>query len=75
MFLILDNTESILDPQGADAKEIYALVEELSRFDNICLVITSRITTIPPDCKRLAVPPLTIDAARSAFYHIHDNKE
>ena len=50
-------------------------MEELSRFKNICLVITSRITTIPPDCRRSTVPPFTIEAARSAFYRIHDNKE
>ena len=74
IFLILDNGESILDPQGVDGNEIYALVEELSRFNNICLVITSRITAIPPDCRRLDVPPLTIDAARSAFYHIYGNE-
>ena len=75
ILLIFDNAESILDPQGADGKEIYALVEELSQFNNICLVITSRITTIPPDCKRLDIPPLTIDAARSAFYRIYDKEE
>ena len=75
ILLIFDNAESVLDPQGADGKDIYALVEELSRFKNICLVITSRITTVPPDCKRLDVPPLTIDAARSAFYRIYNNEE
>ena len=75
IFIILDNAESILDPQGVNTQEIYAVVEELSRFKTICLCVTSRITTVPRLCNRQTIPTLSAEAACKIFYDIYGNND
>jgi len=71
--LFLDNAESILDPQGTDAREIRDVVEELSRFETICLCITSRISNVPRHCEHPIISTLSMESACDIFYSICNN--
>jgi len=73
MILILDNAESVLDPRGTHTRGIYAVVEELSHFETVCLCITSRISTVPEPWERPTIAPLSMESACDVFYNIYDN--
>ena len=73
MLIVLDNAESILGRQGTAGQEIEAVVEELCRFDTICICITSQISAVPLGCICLDVPTLSTDAACDTFYRIYDS--
>ena len=69
MVIVLDNAESILGLPEMKAQEIHSIVDELSRFSNICLVITSRISNaLPTHCEIIKVPTLSVEAGHETFY-------
>ena len=72
MVIVLDNAESILGLAETNSQEIYTIVDELSQFPNIWLIITSRISnTLPPHFDIIEIPTLSVGAGRETFYQIY----
>ena len=68
MIVVLDNVESILGPPEMSAQGIHSIVDELSRFSNICLVFTSRASnSLPTHCEIIEVPTLPMEADMKHF--------
>ena len=75
MFTVLDSVEPVPDPHVTGAEGIYAAVEELNQRSNICLRVTSQISTVPPNFKWLHIPPLSMEATCDTFYCIYQHGE
>ena len=71
ILIVLDNAESILDPQGINHEEIFAAVDELCRFSTVSVCITSRILAVPRCCRRLLITALPKEAACDTFCDIY----
>ena len=59
MLVVLDNAESILDPEGTDAEEIYAVVE-VSQFDNVWLCTNRTAYIRAPTYDSYRIPVITM---------------
>ena len=66
--LVLDSMEPILDPLAPGAAEIASAIEEFSRCQNLCLLLTSKMDTRIADFRRIEVPTLSSKGAQDLFY-------
>ena len=74
MLIVLDNAESILDPESPSAPEIYTVMDQLTRLSNLCIWITSRISIVPPHCETISIPTSPTEAAVDTFFRIYKHR-
>ena len=66
--LVLDGVECILDPLAPGAAGITSAIEKLSRCQNLCLLLTSKMDVRIAGLRRIKVPKLSANGAQNVFY-------
>ena len=72
ILLFLDDVDSILDQLTPESEEISATIEELGRYDSVCLVTVSRMDAEIHGFHRIEVPTPSEEDARDIFYGFCD---
>ena len=68
LILLLESVDFILDQSTTESEAIFAAIEELGSYDQVCLVTTSRIYPDIRGFHRVEVPTLSEDGAQDTFY-------
>ena len=66
--LVVDGVECILDPLAPGAAEVTSAIEEFSRYQNLCLLLTSKMDVWIAGLRRIKVPKLSANGAQNVFY-------
>ena len=66
--LVVDGAECILDPLSPGAAGITSAIEEFSRCQNVCLLLTSKMDVRIAGLRRIKVPKLSVNGAQDVFY-------
>ena len=70
LMLVLDGVECILDPLAKDSKEICTAIEEISQYEGVCLLATSRMEVNIRGFRVIEVANLPEDGAQDIFYSL-----
>lgn len=70
LILVLDGVECILDPLAVDSEEIATAIEEISRYQKVCLLVTSRMAIDIPGFQTIEVPTLSADGAQDLLFSL-----
>ena len=70
LMLTLDGVERILDPLAKESKEIRTAIEEISQYEGVCLLATSRMRVDIQGFHTIEVVNLPEDGAQDIFYSL-----
>ena len=70
LILLLDGVDSALDAPVPEAEEVHARIEELGRYEHVCLITTSRMYPDIHGFHRIEVPVPPENDARDIFYSL-----
>jgi hypothetical protein len=68
LLLLCDGVDSVLDPLTPEADKISTTIEEIGRYQHVCLLTTSRTHLEIPSFHFIEVQTLPEDGARDTFY-------
>ena len=72
LMLLLDGVDFLLDQLAPESEEISATIEEFGRYENVCLVTTSRTDPQFHGFHRVEVPTPSESDGRDIFYSLCD---
>ncbi len=72
VLLVLDNAETFLHA-SKETGRIANMIDDLGALSSVVILLTTRSLALPPNlrCESVAVPPLTLGAARKTFLDIY----
>ena len=70
LMLALDGVERILDPLAKESREICTAIEEISQYEGVCLLATSRMRVDIQGFHTVEVVNLPEDGAQDIFYSL-----
>ena len=70
LLLVLDGVECVLDPLAVESEDIALAIEEISQYQNVSLLVTSRMDVNIPGFQTIEVATIPGDEARDLFYSL-----
>lgn len=70
LLLVLDGVDPLFDPLTSESQRISAMVEEIGKYEHVCLITTSRANPEIRGFQPIEVPALSESGAQNTFYNL-----